>query len=189
MAPPVDHRRRAELLDDLIQAFADGGIGGRSLRDIAETVGTSHRMLIHHFGTRDAMLLAIVDEVERRQAARIRDLPASLDRSFAITWEDIRRPEMWPFERLFFECYARGAQGEEPFRAMLPGAVDGWLAEVADATGGRADPALTRLFLGVARGLLLDLVATGDREGVDAAAACFEELLRRLPRTAGAPKN
>ncbi len=181
MAPPTDHRRRAELLDGLIEAFSTGGIGGRSLRDVAETVGTSHRMLIHHFGTRDAMLVAIVDEVERRQAARIVDLPPSADQSFAATWADVRRPEMWPFERLFFECYARAAQGEVPFAAMVPAAVDEWLAAVDEATDGRADPATARLFLAVTRGLLLDLVATEDRAGVDAAAARFEELLRQPP--------
>ena len=49
----------------------DGGIGDRSLREIAEAVGTSHRMLLHHFGSRDELLLAIVDEVERRQMASL----------------------------------------------------------------------------------------------------------------------
>ena len=44
-------------------------------------------------------------------------------------WADLRRPEQRPFERLFFECYARGVQGEQPFARMLPGAVDSWLTE------------------------------------------------------------
>jgi hypothetical protein len=83
-----------------------------------------------------------------------------------------------PFERLFFECYARGAQGEQPYARMLPGAVESWLAEVDAKTVGAADPALVRLGLAVTRGLLLDLVATDDDEGVDAAAAAFVELLR-----------
>ena len=71
------------------------------------------------------------------------------------------------------------AQGEAPFSRLLPAAVDGWLAEVDRRTNGTADPALVRLGLAVLRGLLLDLVATGDEEGVDAAAARFVALLRR----------
>ena len=67
MARPPDVERRRELLDALVDAFAEGGIGGRSLREVAEAVGTSHRMLLHHFSSRDDLLLAIVDEVERRQ--------------------------------------------------------------------------------------------------------------------------
>lgn len=170
--------RRTELLHALIEAFASGGIGGRSLRDIADAVGTSHRMLLHHFGSRDELLLTIVEEVERRQAAALPDLPQDPADAVAAMWEDLRRPELRPFERLFFECYARAAQGEEPFTRLLPGAVDGWLARAHAHTGGTADPGFVRLGLAVSRGLLLDLVATGDEEGVEAAAAHFVALLR-----------
>jgi AcrR family transcriptional regulator len=179
MPRPPDDRRRRELLDALIETFASGGIGGRSLREVAEAVGTSHRMLLHHFGSRDELLLAIVEEVERRQAATLTVLPHDPAAAIAAMWADVRRPELWPFERLFFECYARGAQGEAPFARMLPAAVDGWLDGVDDATGGTADRAMVRLGLAVIRGLLLDLVATGEDEGVDAAAASFVTLLQR----------
>jgi AcrR family transcriptional regulator len=175
MARPADLHRRRELLDALVQEFAGRGIGDRSLRDIAEAVGTSHRMLLHHFGSRDELLLAIVEEVERRQMAVLESLPAKPADAIAAMWADLRRPELRPFERLFFECYARGVQGEKPFALMLPGAVDAWL--VGDAT---TDPALRRLGLAVARGLLLDLVATEDDDGVDAAAQAFVELVRRV---------
>jgi AcrR family transcriptional regulator len=174
-----DNRRREELLDALIEAFASGGIGGRSLRDVAEAVGTSHRMLLHHFGTRDELLLTIVEEVERRQALMLATLPDDPADAFAAMWADLRRPELRPFERLFFECYSRAAQGEAPFTRLLPGAVDGWLDEVDEITDGAAARGMVRLGLAVTRGLLLDLVATGDEEGVDAAAAHFVHLLER----------
>ncbi len=179
MPRPPDNRRRTELLDALIDEFANGGIGGRSLREVAEAVGTSHRMLLHHFGSRDELLLAIVEEVERRQAATLAVLPRDPGDALAAMWADVRRPELRPFERLFFECYTRAAQGETPYARMVPAAVDGWLAQVDERSHGTADPALVRLSLAVIRGLLLDLVATGDNEGVDAAAAHFVELLRK----------
>ena len=179
MARPPDVERRRQLLDSLIDAFADGGIGDRSLRDVAEVVGTSHRMLLHHFGSRDELLLAMVAEVEHRQMTVLPDAATQPADAMAAMWADVRRPEMRPFERLFFECYARGAQGEQPFARMLPGAVESWLKEVDAKTGGTADPAFVRLGLAVTRGLLLDLVATDDDEGVDAAAQAFIELLRQ----------
>lgn len=179
MPRPPDEARRAELLGALIGTFAAGGIGGRSLRDVAAAVGTSHRMLLHHFGSREELLLAIVEEVERRQASTLVELPDDAADAVAAMWADVRRPELWPLERLFFECYARGAQREEPFDRMLPGAVEGWLEAVDVRTGGTADPAMVRLGLAVTRGLLLDLVATGDEDGVDAAAGAFVALLRR----------
>jgi len=123
--------------------------------------------------------VAIVEEVERRQTMMLDDLPNEPADAFTVMWDDLHREEVRPFERLFFECYARAAQGEAPFARMLPGAVDGWLDEVDERTGGSADPAMVRLTLAVVRGLLLDLVATGDDAGVDAAAARFGALLRR----------
>lgn len=173
MARPPDLERRQELLDAVVKECAARGIGDRSLRDIAAAVDTSHRMLLHHFGSRNELLLAIVEEVERRQRALLPELPTEPAEAIAAMWANLRGPELRPFERLFFECYARGAQGEQPFARMLPGAVDAWLAEA-----GTADPAQARLGLAVMRGLLLDLVATDDRAGVDAAAQAFVDLVR-----------
>ncbi|SEH88825.1 regulatory protein, tetR family [Mycolicibacterium rutilum] len=172
MARPPDLRRRQDLLDALVAEVAAAGIGDRSLRALAAAVGTSHRMLLHHFGSRDELMLAIVGAVEQRQMALLRELSEDPAEAIAAMWANLRRPELRAFERLFFECYARGVQGEQPFARMLPGAVDDWLAEAG------AEPAMVRLGLAVARGLLLDLVATDDLAGVDAAAAAFTELVR-----------
>jgi AcrR family transcriptional regulator len=178
MARPPDIARRQELLDAVVEDVAVRGIGDRSLRDIAAAVGTSHRMLLHHFRSRDELLLAIVNAVERRQMALLRELPTEPGAAIAAMWADVRRPELRPFERLFFECYSRGAQGEQPFARMMPAAVDEWLAG-GEATGTAIEPAMVRLGLAVTRGLLLDLVATGDEAGVDAAAEAFVSLVRR----------
>lgn len=159
--------RRAELLAAVIDDCAHHGIGNRSLRELADAVGTSHRMLIHHFGSRDELLLAIVDEVESQTFGQYQR-----DADFAAMWAYVRAPKWRPFERLFFECYARGAQGEEPFARMHPFAVDRW----ADGT------AEVRLGLAVVRGLLLDLVATNDRKAVDEAAALYDAMQRRSVR-------
>lgn len=175
MARTPDQSRRRQLLEKLVDEFAAGGVGDRSLRDVAEAVGTSHRMLLHHFGSRNDLLVAIVEEVERRQMIVVADLPTSPAEHFAAMWADVRRPELRQFEGLFFECYSRAANGERPFVRMVPGAVDDWLS----LTQGLAEPAGARLGLAVIRGLLLDLVATGDEAGVDAAAQAFVHLLRR----------
>ena len=189
MARTPDVARRRELLDALIEEFATGGIGDRSLREVATAVGTSHRMLLHHFGSREDLLVAIVEEVERRQMGLLGDLPTDPANGFAAMWADLHRPELRHLERLFFECYARAAQGEKPFDRMLPGAVHGWLSEVKaleNPADGPFDPAMARLGLAVTRGLLLDLVATNDEAGVDAAATAFANLLGGDGLAAGA---
>jgi len=178
VARTPDLERRSALLDALVTECSARGVGDRSLRELAEAVGTSHRMLLHHFGSRDELLLAIVEEVERRQMELLPELGSDAAEGTAAMWAHLRQPELRAPERLFFECYARGAQGEKPFTAMIPAAIDGWLAAAAAATRGAADPALTRLGLAVIRGLLLDLVATNDDAGVDAAAQRFVDLLQ-----------
>ncbi|KUH82976.1 MULTISPECIES: TetR/AcrR family transcriptional regulator [unclassified Mycobacterium] len=177
MARQADLERRRELLDALVTEVAVRGIGGRSLRDLAGAVGTSHRMLLHHFVSRDELLVAIVGEVERRQRALMRELPAAPADAIEAMWANLRRPDLRSFERLFFECYARGVQGEQPFARMLPGAVDDWLSEQPNRA-----PAMMRLGLAVVRGLLLDLVATEDLDGIDAAITAFADLVRAADR-------
>ena len=158
------------------------GIGDRSLRDIAAAVGTSHRMLIHHFGSREGLLTEVVRSVEAEQRAFLTSVdvpPADLSR---VMWERLRDPAVWPNERLFFECYARAARGEPPYAALLPGLVDDWLDAVAPSDP--SDPgavqarAEARLSLALFRGLLLDLVGTEDRAGVDAAFDVYRRLER-----------
>src|SRR6201998_4426191 len=139
MARPPDIARRRELLDALVEEFAAGGVGDRSLREVADAVGTSHRMLLHHFGSREGLLIAVVEEAERRQMALVPDLPMNPAEGFAAMWADLRRPELRQLERLFFECYARAAQGESPFTRMVPGAVNGWLSAVDAAADGPTD--------------------------------------------------
>jgi AcrR family transcriptional regulator len=179
VANSPDRSRRSQLLDTLVEEFAAGGVGDRSLRDVATAVGTSHRMLLHHFGSKEELLVSVVEEVERRQMTLLPDLPNDPSGNFAAMWADVSRPELRGAERLFFECYARASQGEKPFDRMVPGAVNGWLDEVDAVADFPVDRALARLGMAVVRGLLLDLVGTDDDAGVKAAADLFVSMLRR----------
>jgi AcrR family transcriptional regulator len=173
---PGDARQR--LLDAAIAYVAEHGLTDLSLRRLAEELGTSHRMLIHHFGSKDGLWVAIVREVEARQRTAVPDLVAEGHATFAdftrAWWRHISDPALWPNERLFFEVYGQALHGRRPAAELLEGDIASWLepaAAMAEQLG--LEPATARAFarLGIAvtRGLLLDLLATGDREGVDAA--------------------
>jgi AcrR family transcriptional regulator len=168
----TDNQPRAALLEAVIESIARYGLGARSLRDLAADAGTSHRMLIHHFGSRDGLLVAIVTEVEARQRELLQSMPAD-ETAIETMWQQLAATELWPFERLFYECYARGAQGEPPFDRLVPALVDDWLALFP--RGRARDQA--RLVLAVVRGLLLDLVATEDRAGVDRSMKQFVSII------------
>src|ERR1700756_3519621 len=55
------------LLAKVVDVALAGGISDKSLRAIADAAGTSHRMLIHHFGSRDGLLVAVIKAVEAQQ--------------------------------------------------------------------------------------------------------------------------
>jgi len=84
---------------------------------------------------------------------------------------------MWPYEKLFFEVYTQALRGRPHTVDLLDGIVESWLDPVADLARDGVPPgtarAAARLGVAVTRGLLLDLLATGDREGVDAAMDVF----------------
>jgi AcrR family transcriptional regulator len=174
---------KQRLFDAVLAELDQNGLGDRSLRDIAEAVGTSHRMLIHHFGSREGLLLTIVETVEARERDRAIALhPArtQIDRSDAIrgAWRHFARPAQAGRERLFFECYSRALQGEAPFDQMLPGAVDAWVDTIASLEMQLGAPkrearAQARLYVALMRGLLLDLLATHDRKGTADALEIF----------------
>jgi AcrR family transcriptional regulator len=173
--------KRQELLTAVIADLAREGLRARSLRDIAAAVGTSHRMLIHHFGSRHGLMTAVVEAIEEDQKRFMESLGGESGDIAAAMWQRLRDPALWPAERLFFECYARALHGEEPFDRLLPGSVDDWVERTValDATPD-VPPALARararVGLAVFRGLLLDLVGTGDRAGVDAAFEAYAAL-------------
>ena len=52
------------------------GISDKSLRAIAAAAGTSHRMLIHHFGSREGLLVDVIREVEERQRTVLAEMVA-----------------------------------------------------------------------------------------------------------------
>ncbi|MEU1986298.1 TetR/AcrR family transcriptional regulator [Nocardia sp. NPDC019395] len=57
MARPLDHAKRAELLDAVVRYIAEHGLANLSLRPLAAALGTSSRMLIYYFGTKEELLL------------------------------------------------------------------------------------------------------------------------------------
>jgi AcrR family transcriptional regulator len=165
---------RERLLAAAVDQARRGGISDLSLRELAAAIGTSHRMLLYHFGSREGLLTAVsraVDEAERSAQPLGESVTPDGARQF---WQRVSDPELWPAERLFFELYVQSLFGRPGTEGFAREAVTAWTGPVARALEGLgADPATARaearLGLAVVRGLILDLLATGDTEGVRAA--------------------
>ncbi len=175
---------RERLLAAAVEHFAVHGVGDHSLRAIAEALGTSHRMLIYHFGSRDGLLAEVVRSVEEQQRAALDALLADASLTPAEQswrfWDRVVDATM-THGRLFFELSALALQDKpytEPLRESL---ISLWLEPLTslyERAGVPADeaPTYARLGLATARGLLFDLLATGDRAAVDDAAALLARL-------------
>ncbi|WP_327114240.1 TetR/AcrR family transcriptional regulator [Streptomyces sp. NBC_01341] len=53
--------KRREILDQAMSLFGEAGYRGASLRVIATRCGISHTGLLHHFPTKEALLLAVLE--------------------------------------------------------------------------------------------------------------------------------
>lgn len=173
---------RDELLERVVAHVANQGLADQSLRELAAGAGTSHRMLLYHFGSRAGLVAAIASRVEAEQrdtlAALAREAtgPADLQRRL---WAQVSDPAIAPFVRLFFDVLALALAdrpGTEQFRADL---VDPWVTSASTAAadvGATARRDELRLGIAVTRGLLIDVLATGDVAGATAAHERFVEL-------------
>jgi AcrR family transcriptional regulator len=182
----VRRHGRDRLLAAAIAYVAAHGLHDRSLRELAAAIGTSHRMLIYHFGSKQGLMRAIVEEVERQQRALFAQFvadasmpPLEAGRAF---WRHLADPQLTNNVRLFFELYGQALQGRTGTQGFLDRIVDDWVEPLTEYEVSHGVPpdiarADARLGVAVTRGLLLDLVATGNRAAVDAAYVRYLQLV------------
>jgi AcrR family transcriptional regulator len=185
-APKTNPRQR--LLAAALTHVAAHGIGDLSLRELAAAIGTSHRMLIYHFGSKTGLLVAIVEEVEERQrqlfSALAADASLTPTEAARVYWRQLLDPTLEQNIRLFFELYVQAMQGRLGTAGFLDRVIDAWVQPLTAYWIRRGVPRATaradaRLGLAVTRGLLLDLAATGDRAAVDAAFTRFLQIYQQ----------
>jgi AcrR family transcriptional regulator len=184
---------RDRLLDTAIDHFGRHGIGDTSLRGIAESLGTSHRMLIYHFGSREGLLAEVTREVEARQRLLMtvtydEGLPPL--EAAAKYWEQTVEATL-RYGPLFFELAAHATQGREHAGRLRQELIAAWLPSVTELCRAIGIPEAqaeshARLALGAARGLLLDLLLTGQRVEVARAADLLNRLLLLSAEVGGA---
>ena len=181
MVTPRDGQAPAQttkdrLLDAAVRFVRDRGVIGWSLRELATFAGTSHAHLLYHFGNREQLLVDVMLEIRRRDrldfAAEVGevDLSAYLIDGFRFLTDDTHIADM----RTFF--YVAGLALQDPSMSrFFTDVVSGYVDVQGETPTQRAR---RRVALAGMRGLLLDLLATGDRAGVEDALAELALLLR-----------
>jgi AcrR family transcriptional regulator len=164
---PEEGRERARKREEMVQRVAahlvNEGFSNSGVRALARAAGTSDRMLMYYFATKDELvaealtLLAaeLVSSLERLLPAR----RASAAQILSVLTEAGRAEEVRPLLALWFEVVGLAVRGAEPFRSTATEIVSGWEAWIRNKL--RADqrdraPALLaevegRLLLGLLR--------------------------------------
>jgi len=170
--------------------FAEHGVGDTSLRALAEAIGTSHRMLIYHFGSRDGLLTAVVEVLEQGEKDTLLAMTgadAADGRELAWRYWQHAADSVEVYGPLFYELAAHAMHQDDldaPLRRENAAMWVEALATMWRRNGLLSEEeaiATARLNLAVGRGLLQDLLLTHDRRAVDVAMARWDWAMFRTP--------
>ncbi|MBV9922319.1 MAG: TetR/AcrR family transcriptional regulator [Pseudonocardia sp.] len=175
----AESARRAELLESAYRHTLEHGLVGMSLRPLAQAVGSSPRVLLYLFGSKDGLVRALLERARADELAllqAVRHERGTLAGAAVSLWRWLAAPEHGRLLALWIEAYARSlVEPDGPWAGFAARTVDDWLGLLGDFA---ADPTDRTLVLAVLRGALLDLLATGDRARITPA---VERLLRLAP--------
>ena len=163
-----------EFLDKITRHIIDNGLSEAALRQLARIAGTSHRMLVYYFGSRDGLLGAVLHELRGPESRDIIGNAASRRDALERAWHYYSAPQREIQMRLFFYLAGQTAHdgvGHSEFTDAIVAAWTDELRQVCEREGMRPDAAAAeaRLLIASLRGLLLDRLLTGDVAGTDAA--------------------
>ncbi|UUU37237.1 TetR/AcrR family transcriptional regulator [Streptomyces sp. CA-210063] len=134
--------RRAGIVRAALEVIAERGYRGASMAAVAERVGLTQQGLLHYFPTKDALLVAVLEERDRWDA--VPDSPLRLDLLGSLVEYNAMRPGIiQTFSALLGESVTEGHPAREFFTERY-GRVRGAMAEVLRAEyGGRLPSGLT----------------------------------------------
>jgi AcrR family transcriptional regulator len=178
---PAVSSRATALLDGAVAYLSREGIEDFSLAHLANALGTSSRMLIYHFGSRDELLARVQREMRSKVTTELRTRRYDkLSEAVRATW-NYYVPRL-PHMELFYHLTSRAFEDPADFRVFTDTAVSDWetfFTEVAEREGyhGREAHSAGHLSLAGFRGLIHDLLITGDLKRLTRSVDLFAEML------------
>ena len=174
--------RRIELLDACYEYVLEHGLDV-SLRPLASAVGSSPRVLLYLFGSKEELLRAVMARARRSQVEGLRKLGDATGATpdFAavvrMMWSWLSAPPQRPMVRLTYEAFlASGSRAPGPWTGFAAESAQDWLDLLIRAQPGLPAQLATvraRNALALIRGLLLDLLAGAPADEVEAAAQAW----------------
>jgi AcrR family transcriptional regulator len=171
------------MLPAIVEVFRKRGPESFALGAIAEELGTSSRMLIYHFGSRDELLGRVMKLVRQDTIESLEHPPPSgIDEAIERFWSYYIYLGHLSDMQLFFHMAARRSEEPTRFADFASTAVDGWVNFFATATereGKNLDYSRTlgRLVIASLRGIIVDYLITGDLASAEESLAVFRRFV------------
>ncbi len=161
--------RKQELLDRLTAYLLKHGVAGLSLRPMAAEIGTSARLLIFHFGSKERLLAEVLDEMQARLRRSFKQLTSgdshgSRGPLLKVFWTWATSAENQPYFCLLYQLQVLEAQDPGTYASSLQRNSLNWLELIQPALpASQRTPAFATLYQAVFDGLFLELMSTADR--------------------------
>lgn len=159
--------RKEELRDAALAYLLEHGLAHVSLRPMAAQIGTSARILIFHFTSKEGLLQEVMEELHRRLQSSFLKISEASDPGIA----PLKRFWLWAtgrtnfrYLRLLYEAQIVAVQNPKEYRLYLKKASSDWqelvYRNLSDAVRSEA---MADLCIAVFDGLFLELMTTGER--------------------------
>ncbi|HRO60237.1 MAG TPA: helix-turn-helix domain-containing protein [Burkholderiaceae bacterium] len=128
---------KAKILDAAFRRLAQDGYAALSVREIARDAGINHALINYHFGSKDQLVVEVLDAANRRLLARQTDMYRSPG-GFAQKWAEARRFYQSDlasgFVRVQYELWA-ASLSDPALREKVAPRLLAWKQVVRDAVG------------------------------------------------------
>ncbi|AIE73570.1 MULTISPECIES: TetR/AcrR family transcriptional regulator [unclassified Synechocystis] len=168
MSRPTEPQKKAELLEKCLEMAIEAGALDTSINTIAKRIGTSGRMLVYHFGSKQELERQIIARLEVRLREQLQSLQntavADADtvaESLLTMWEQFTAPEMQGWLKLTMDLNLRAMQGDVETQQFLDRETRQWIDSLTALTG---DEALARSLFHLFQGATLDFLTTGNAQ-------------------------
>src|SRR5262249_29207259 len=160
-------KRRVQLRSAALEYLLEHGIANASLRPMAAALGTSARILMFHFKSKEGLLQEVLEELQARLQASFVAMTRSGRRGVPPIkrfWLWATRAENYPYLRLMYEAQIVAIQNPAVYGRYLKKSSADWQAISLQAMSEsvRSGPMAT-LCIAVFDGLMLELMSTGNR--------------------------
>lgn len=144
------------------------GLTGVGMRELAKAAGTSDRMLLYYFETRDELIDAVLLSIADKMEAQLSLLLGEHKRSASALLEELTSlgltPQFMPTIRLWFELVGLAAREIEPYSANANRIGQHWLRWIEGKLEKRQTHQAKELFATLEGRLLMHLVGVSNYE-------------------------